>query len=575
MQARLFLVVLLLTGCGRKPVPQAPNNGTPKGAPRAELRIGDNSDEPRHLPFTITAVYEQQKRSPEPPFHTPGGAWTFFDCQASGDGKVNFTVGVTSKSGPGNVPVAWGNAVLIVKDREAGARFIELFSRAFAGKLPAPVRQGHVPQPLAIKTAILGQNMDRESRGGFSGKAGKWTATKWFPEHDGRSGEVYFNYNLANRQGEFSEKDADYAGDLVALFATAFRDGPRPERTPENDPNLTRTGPRIGPPRKLLSRLSSHYAFSPNDEFAVYQDGPVIWALPIGQADAKPREVIRFDYSPWEVHVLNTDLDLLVQEGVPETPGVKSSADPMRIWWIDGKRSEKKLLRGPEKDLNLAEAPASPDHRFVALHQWRDNPGGKGRTKRLYFLDRESGKTQVVVAQAKDLSIVGWKKSGAGWRAVAVTNRWRLDPKEPSEWFLADPTTGKLERQDQADAQYDIHNRLSPDGKHRVRVGKDELIVTAVADGKQRRFVLHEDDRRLMGEECVEWVSLRYLKFNGSRLALIDVTTMKMSFPTTADGAKIGSHSCKFGSDFRWVLYQGEAGDGEALFLAPIEMPKE
>lgn len=575
MPARMLVIIVavVVTGCGRKPVPQAPDTRAPKEPLRAELRIGDNPHEPRHLPFKISSVYKKQKRSPEPPFHAPGGDWTFFDCRAGGDGQVVFSVGVASKGGPGKVPVAWGNAVLVVKDREAGARFVELFSKVFAGKLPPPVQRGYVPAPLAIKTAILGENMDRESKGGFSGDAGEWTATKWFPEHDGRSGEVYFNYNLTQRQGEFSEKDGDYADDLAALFASAFRDGPRPERTPENDPNLIRTGPRLGLPRKLLPRLSSHYSFSPEGRFAVYQDGPVIWALPIDQADAKPREIIRFDHSPWEVHVLNSDLDLIVQEGVPETPGVKSSGDPMRLWWVDGKRNEKKLLRGPEKELHLEEAPASPDLRYVAFRQWRGT--GKDRTKSLYFLDRQSGKVQALKAEPKDLSVVGWKNTEAGLRAVAVTNRWRLEPKEPSELFLADPASGKVERQEQVDAPYEIDNRLSPDGRHRVRLGKDDLIVTEVATSKQRRFVLHEDDVRFVGEECVEWVSPRYLKFNGARLALIDVTTMKMSFPPSADGAKLGSHSCKFSPDLRWVLYQGESGDGEALFLAPVEMPKE
>jgi hypothetical protein len=65
------------------------------------------------------------------------------------------------------------------------------------------------------------------------------------------------------------------------------------------------------------------------------------------------------------------------------------------------------------------------------------------------------------------------------------------------------------------------------------------------------------------------------LKFNGPRLALIDVTTMKMCFPKLADGAKFGSHSYKFSSDFRWVLYQGEGADGGGLFLAPVEVPKD
>ncbi len=44
---------------------------------------------------------------------------------------------------------------------------------------------------------------------------------------------------------------------------------------------------------------------------------------------------------------------------------------------------------------------------------------------------------------------------------------------------------------------------------------KDELIVTDVGDGKEHRFVFHEDDRRYVGPDCIEWVTPRYLKFNG------------------------------------------------------------
>src|SRR5262249_52084224 len=159
-------------------------------------------------------------------------------------------------------------------------------------KLPTTVKRANVPGPLSIRTAILGHNMHREKQGGFSGEAGSWVATKWFPEHDGESGEVYFNYDLSGRKGEFSEKDAEYADPLVALLASALRDGPRPERTPENDPNLTRIGPKIGQSRKLLPRLSAHYSFTPNGRFAVYQDDSTILALATDQEASKPLEVV-------------------------------------------------------------------------------------------------------------------------------------------------------------------------------------------------------------------------------------------------------------------------------------------
>jgi hypothetical protein len=572
----LLIVILLLSGCGKKPTPQASMNGDPKDVPRAEIRIGGDEDEARHLSFKITTVYEKQKTSSEPPFHAKGGDWTFFDCQAASDPKVAFTVGVMAKGGAGGAPVAWGKAVLVVKDREAGGRFVKLFSKSFSGMVPKAVEKPYMPKPLFISTAILGQNLAREAKGGFSGEGGGWTATKWFPEQDGRSGEVFFNYNLTKRQGEFSEKDADYADDLLAVFASALRDGPRPERTPENDPNLTRIGPKIGQPRKLPARRPSHQTFSPKGQFAVYQDDSTILALSLDKPDSKPFVIGRFDHSPWDMRVLNEDLTLLVQEPIPQSSIGTSSADPMRIWWVDHKNKEKKLLRGPEKDIDLEEAAISPDYRYVALKQYRNNPAGKTRTRVLLILDRLSDKPKLFQLQDKDLTVVGWKNTDTGVQVVAVTNRWRFNENEPSELYLADPNSGKLERQEKVDARFEIDNRLSPDGKYRVRPGKEELVVTDTADGKQRRFVLHEDDRRFASDsdECIEWASPRYLKFNGSRLALIDVTTMKMCFPATADGAKIGSHACKFSSDFRWVLYQGEGKD-EGLFLAPVEMPKE
>jgi hypothetical protein len=569
-QMVLLCGVLLLTGCGTKSVPKGQSNGESKDPPRAELRIGDGADESRHLSFRITGVHEHQKPSPDAPYHIEGGEWTFLDCQASSDPNVVFTVGMASKSSDGQASSHWGKAVLIVKDRGAGARFVELFSKAFSGKLPTPVNQAHVPKPLSINTAILGANMDRGSEGGFSGTAGAWTATKWFPELDGESGEVYFNFNLAKRKGELSEKDAEYADALAAIFASALRDGPRPERTPENDPNLTRTGPTIGKPQKLLSRLAAHYSFSPKGRFAVYQDRSTIWALPLDGPDTRPCEMIRFEDSPWEVRVLDDDLDLIVQEGISEVRGMRSSGDPMRVWWVDGKTKAKKLLQGPEKDLGLAEVPVSPDHRYVALHQWKTNPRGKGRTKFLQILNRESGEVKACESQGKNFYLIGWRKTDAGLRVVAVTNRWQFEKKEVSELYLVDPATGKVELQDNVDARLEIDNPLSPDGKHRIRVGKDELIVTDTERGEQRRFVFHVDDRRFVGPECVEWVAPRYLKFNGPRLALIDVTTMKMCFPASADGARFGSHTYKFSPGFRWVLFQGQGSDEEGLFLSPL-----
>lgn len=108
--------------------------------------------------------------------------------------------------------------------------------------------------------------------------------------------------------------------------------------------------------------------------------------------NTEPFVVAEFDYPPSDVRVLNEDLDLLVQEGIPDTPGRHSSFDLMRMWLLETKGEKRTLLRGPEKDLRLAEASASPDLRYVAFNQWQGEPGTDERSKVLFILDRTNRK---------------------------------------------------------------------------------------------------------------------------------------------------------------------------------------
>ena len=522
--------IVLLIGCGQSDKSRPQVAQKPSDMARAEVRLGDADEEAPHLPFKIIKVIPNQKLIDESPFHADGGEWTFFDCQPLNDASVTFTVGMMTKSGDGGALSSWGRALLVVKDRVTGTRLLRLFAQAFHGTTPTTVNRPFVPVPLFVNTAVIGENLTRELTGGFNARQGGWTATKWFPQLDGLDAEVYFNFNLAQQEGEFSEKDADYADDLVAIFATTLRDGPRPERTPDNDPNLNLVGPRIGLPRKLLSRFSSFYSFSPASKFAVYQNKGIIFAQSVDQPDRAPVQIASFDSSTWSEHLLNDDLDLLVQEGVSQNPGVMSSGDPMQIWWIDQKKKEKKLLRGPEIGLDLVEAPVSPDLRYVVLEQDREKPGGT-RGKTLIILDRETGTDKKIDLPSTTLSMTGWKETNAGLQLVAITNRWGFDKNEASETYSIDPRTGRLERQNDPGQQVDPNQRLSPDARYQARADKNELVVTEIASGKSRRFVFHDEDRRFVEPECIEWASPRYLKFNGQRLSLIDVTTMKMSFP--------------------------------------------
>jgi hypothetical protein len=209
------LACTVFIGCGTKADPKIPTHD----APRVEVTSSDEQDEAPHMQFRISTVHDGQLPSAVFPFHVNGGEWTFFDCEATSDPNVHFIVGTTTaKADTGGVS-AWGRAILVVKDQDAGGRFVELFAKCFSGAIPRTIGRQFLPQPLFVNTAELGGNLTRAPTGGFSVQKGDWTATKWFPEFDENSAEVYFNYNLQTRQGEFSEKDEDYRDDLSAIFA--------------------------------------------------------------------------------------------------------------------------------------------------------------------------------------------------------------------------------------------------------------------------------------------------------------------------------------------------------------------
>jgi hypothetical protein len=53
----LILVACLTAGCGSEAVQQPSKSEGTKQPPRAEVRIGDVEDQPRHLAFKITVIH--------------------------------------------------------------------------------------------------------------------------------------------------------------------------------------------------------------------------------------------------------------------------------------------------------------------------------------------------------------------------------------------------------------------------------------------------------------------------------------------------------------------------------------
>ena len=68
---------------------------------------------------------------------------------------------------------------------------------------------------LPFTFANIGDNLSQAAGGGFNEKPrGSWTAMKIFLGEGDQEAEVFLNYNLTMKKGQFSMKDPDY-GDLV------------------------------------------------------------------------------------------------------------------------------------------------------------------------------------------------------------------------------------------------------------------------------------------------------------------------------------------------------------------------
>jgi hypothetical protein len=577
------LLVLPITGCqrgqnrsqvGEKEVP--PVTGDVKDAAgkdgmRVQPRLGDGDEESwGQLDFDITAVHKDRKLLEARPWHAKDGDWTILECRTQAPNPVDFLVGVRTKRKGVDVISAWGEATLLVSDRAAGERIVEIFSRAFHHESP----KARKPQPLQgwkFGTAILGEDLRRAPKGGFDGEGGGWNATKWFPEIDGFNAEVFFNYNLRSRKGEFSEKDPDYREDLLAAFATALRDGPRPDRTPKTDPNLTDTGPKIQEVARL-SPKADHFSFSPNGKWIVYCiEGKGVPSKIIKIDPRKPSQKVEITQIEKRIAGLTIADDdankLLIEEEIPKDPSTYSSDDPQRLWWINHAQNERVQLQGPwgEKHLNLGDKPVSPEGRYIAIGSWRPRSDDKGNYRMLYIHDRREATTKTIDMRDKHLELVGWLQRDSGLKVVfAEGSRWEKGSK--LHYYLADPATGKYQSVDPSPLQFSEAGKcISRDGSLVAELqGKNKLLIVDKKAAQQRVFTFHEDDVRHVSEEFFDWVSSRYVRFSAPRLALLDVETLKMNYPV----AKSKVDSCyTFSPDFRWVLWsRAEKG----LFLGKV-----
>lgn len=215
------LALLALAACKKDP-PPAPAAMPKPVEPTLQVRVGGTGGSPPALPFTIGTVYEKQQPTAQPPFHADGGKWTFFDATLA-DGTP-FTVGLferlTLQSEP---PMTLVDGQLSVASSADGEKLARAYAQAFGTKVPPP---GKTLGAVALKVASvnLGTGVQRAGTG-FGGKGGTWTASKWTLERAQHAAEVYFNFSLAEKKGEWSQKDEDYDAFVAKDLMEVLHDG--------------------------------------------------------------------------------------------------------------------------------------------------------------------------------------------------------------------------------------------------------------------------------------------------------------------------------------------------------------
>jgi hypothetical protein len=372
--------------------------------------------------------------------------------------------------------------------------------------------------------------------------------------------EVFFNYDPKGGQAEFAEKDEDYREEMIAYLATALRDGPLPERTPENDPTLTLDGPRVTDWKRIASPDAS-CKFSPDSRSLVISESEGGRSRIYLLAVAEPSErklLAEFEGSAAaEGFVRGAQSRLLVTERLPAKRNESSSNDKKRLWLVNDTGKQELKISGAITNWYLNEQCISPDGRFIVIHSWREG-SQRDRARVLHVCEIELAQWRTVERPGIVLGVAGWRADKPIARVVTGTE---FDNNKPRQVFQLEVETGQLLLVPPSQPDSRPGFVLSPARTRGFELrGSDALRIIELKTNLPREFPFHAYDRRSVQQEGLKWANDRYIIFQTSRRTeLIDSDTMKMNFPTENDLKTY----CEFSPDFTLAL--GHKDDGMYL----------
>ena len=465
---------------------------------------GLNPLDPLRIAIAIDRVWPAQRPSARPPFHEQGGTWTYLDAHLTADPAARFGVGIpTYDHVARDVAMAM---MLVPTTASAGQRVVDAFAARYGMAAPPPVPGTLEPVAVTARIARLDLPTRPEERG--------WERTQWqlAVEDDARAhGEVWFDFNLAAREGRWEHLGTEDGQLLIPALARALRDGRPPARTPANDPTVAADGPRLvlAPPLHgtLGSRLGS----------------------------TRTRAIVM------------TELD-----GADELDDVDLATGAVHVVY----RTKDRLLAGA-CDATLDGCAVSE-----AAFEGRNMFGGKPRHARVIWIDRGKVATLIdlpwaayLIAVSPDAAYViggngsvgatAWERATMhavtrpfdrneslteiiGWRGpVAVVQRQLSasifgDPGQ-TDHVLWHVDTGAIEpTRAPPEAR-----RMAPGGVRWIEA-TDAGIVVHDTGGTSRTLVLDSRDAKTFSRACCIWLDDRYAAAFDGHLRLLDAEAMKV-----------------------------------------------
>jgi hypothetical protein len=535
-------------------------NGPHAGDFPMSLEAGSSG---RRLAMHVTNVRTDQHLIDTAPFYAAGGNWTILDCASVADPKACFTLAIqTPLPATGPLPFQFTKAAILPGQPDAGSRLVNELAECFGRSVPA-TRPFQPLQTLKLSAAILGTGLDSPEHN-FRAFGGSWVATKLFVSNESLDGEIYFNYDLRSGNAQIAESDGDEDADVLTGLAAGLRDGPRPIRSPANDPNFTNDGPRVVDQKDVPNSLHCRAIFARGGKLLILLHNDSTSVATAVSLDNPAQQTILEQFDGTIAHLLCGDPDansFLLDERTGKSG---------QLWWINRATDLRMALNGPWGDqprLSYGDNALSPDGRYAVVQFVSGTIMDQKRDVDVYFVDVQSGAS--VKADVENGHVERWIQSGNGWRALMVDGN-QLEPNMIPTTWLADPATGQTTTVDPATAAQS-GPAISPDGRLKLVLHpKTSLDVMDLAAGTTRTFKFNPDDQQFAVDDSFVWLSPRYVRFETPHEAFIDVATMKMGYlPTlkTEDGSE--DQWFQYSQDFKWAMMMTKTGWSVGRVVTP------